>query len=178
MSRVAGGESAEYVYTARRNNSLYFVRTAVRLRFHPDCFAGHRGSGFPLVFGAWPILPFAGVEMAVLYLAFRYMDRHAADYERITIRGDDVAVEVHEGRKITRLELHRCWAQVVCANDGSAPRAALARPRNRGGATSVRRRARRTWRASSHASCGGSDGLNEWREPVVSAVNVYRVRKA
>jgi uncharacterized membrane protein len=28
-------------------------------------------------------------------------------------------VEVHEGRKVTRLEMNRCWARVVCARDGS-----------------------------------------------------------
>jgi uncharacterized membrane protein len=118
MNRVAGGESAEYVYTARRNNSLSSSGRLFAFTFILTVSLGI-ALGFSLFFGAWPILPFAGVEMAVLYAAFRYMDRHAADYERITIRGDDVAVEVHEGRKITRLELHRCWAQVVCAGDGS-----------------------------------------------------------
>jgi uncharacterized membrane protein len=118
MSRVAGGESAEYVYTARRNNSLSSSGRLFVFSFILTVSLGI-ALGFSLVFGAWPILPFAGVEMVVLYLAFRYMDRHAADYERITIRGDNVAVEVHEGRKIIRLELNRYWAQVVCAADGS-----------------------------------------------------------
>jgi uncharacterized membrane protein len=118
MSRVAGVESADYVYTARRNNSLTSSGRLFAFTFILTVSLGI-ALGFSLVFGAWPILPFAGVEMAVLYLAFRYMDRHAADYERITIRGDNVAVEVHEGRKVTRLELNRCWAQVICAGDGS-----------------------------------------------------------
>ena len=118
MSRVAGGESAEYVYTARRNNSLSSSGRLFVFSFILTVSLGI-ALGFSLVFGAWPILPFAGVEMVVLYLAFRYMDRHAADYERITISGDNVAVEVHEGREIIRLELNRYWAQVVCARDGS-----------------------------------------------------------
>jgi uncharacterized membrane protein len=58
-------------------------------------------------------MTFAGIEMVVLYLAFRYIDRHAGDYERITIRGDRVSVEVREGSDVTRFELNRCWAQVV-----------------------------------------------------------------
>ena len=57
--------------------------------------------------------------MVALYLAFRYVDAHAEDYERITIRGDSVAVEVREGSRVIRHELHRCWAQVVCEGEGA-----------------------------------------------------------
>jgi uncharacterized membrane protein len=57
--------------------------------------------------------------MVMLYGAFRYIDRHAGDYERISIRGSSVAVEVHEGTNITRLELNRHWARVTCRSDGS-----------------------------------------------------------
>jgi uncharacterized membrane protein len=118
MSRVAGGGSAEYVYTARRNNSLSSSGRLFVFSFILTVSLGI-ALAFSVLLGAWPIMPFAGLEMLVLYLAFRYMDRHAADYERITIRGDNVAVEVHEGQNVTRLELSRYWAQVVCAADGS-----------------------------------------------------------
>ncbi|MGZ8228413.1 MAG: DUF2244 domain-containing protein [Burkholderiales bacterium] len=118
MSCVAGGETAEYVYTARRNNSLSSSGRLFAFSFILTVSLGI-ALAFCVFFGAWPILPFAGLEMAVLYFAFRYMDRHAADYERITIRGNNVAVEVHEGPNLTRLELNRYWAQVLCAADGS-----------------------------------------------------------
>ena len=36
--------------------------------------------------GAWPILPFAGLEVAALYVAFRCMSRDAGDYEQVIIR--------------------------------------------------------------------------------------------
>jgi uncharacterized membrane protein len=118
MNCVAGGETAEYVYTARRNNSL---SSSGRLLIFSFILVVSLGiaSGFFLIFGAWPILPFAGLEMAVLYCAFRYMDRHAADYERITIRGSSVEIEVHEGQSVTRHELNRYWAKVVCSAEGS-----------------------------------------------------------
>jgi uncharacterized membrane protein len=118
MNCVAGGESAEYVYTARRNNSL---SSSGRLLVFSLILAVSLGIaiGFSLVLGAWPILPFAGLEMAVLYGAFRYMDRHAFDYERVTIRGSSVGIEVHEGRRVKRLELNRYWAKVICAANGS-----------------------------------------------------------
>ena len=74
---------------------------------------------FSLIFGAWPIMPYAAIEMVVLYLAFRYVDRHAGDYERVTIRGDSVSVEVHEGTDVSRFELQRYWVQVACDHGGT-----------------------------------------------------------
>jgi len=118
MNGVAGGEAAEYVYIARRNNSLSSSGRLLAFGFILAVSLGI-AAGFSLILGAWPILPFAGLEMAVLYLAFRYMDCHAADYERITIRGSEVAIEVHEGKHLTHLELNRHWAQIVCEADGS-----------------------------------------------------------
>ena len=118
MNSVAGGETAEYVYVARRNNSL---SSSARLIVFGFILAVSLGiaAAFSLIFGAWPILPFAGLEMAVLYLAFRYVDAHAGDYERITIRSDAVAVEVYDGADVKRFEFNRCWAQVVCEGDGA-----------------------------------------------------------
>ena len=122
MNFVAGDEiangAAEFVYTARRNNSLSSLGRRFVFGFILTVSLGI-AVAFLLVAGAWPIMPFAGIEMAVLYLAFRYVDRHAEDYERITIRGDSVAVEVREGSRVTRQELNRCWAQVVCEREGA-----------------------------------------------------------
>jgi uncharacterized membrane protein len=118
MDHVAGGETAEYVYTARRNNSLSSSGRMLVFGFFLAVTIGI-ATAFSLIFGAWPILPFAGIEMGVLYLAFRYIDRHAGDYERITIQGDQVAVEIREGNGVRRHELNRCWAQVVCEGRGA-----------------------------------------------------------
>jgi uncharacterized membrane protein len=118
MNCVAGGETAEYVYTAHRNNSLSSSGRVLVFGFIL-AVSGGIATGFFLIFGAWPILPYAGLEMVVLFLAFRYIDSHAADYERITIRDGRVAVEVHDGASVTRLELSRYWARVVCDARGS-----------------------------------------------------------
>ena len=154
MSRVAGGESAEYVYTARRNNSL-----SSSGRLFVFSFILTVSLGIALAFSVlWRVadtaLRRAGDVGAVPRV--RYMDRHAGDYERITIRGDTVAVEVHEGRHVTRLELNRYWAQVVCEANGS--RLAL---RSHGREIEVGRHFAKpsapTWRASLHANCAGCD---------------------
>jgi len=118
MKCVAGGEAAEYVYTARRNNSLSSSGRLLVFGFILVVSLGI-SSAFALLLGAWPIMPFAGLEMAVLYCAFRYMDRHAADFERITIRGGSVDIEVREGPRLKRMELSRYWSNIVCAADGS-----------------------------------------------------------
>ena len=48
------------------------------------------------LFGAWMILPFAGLEMAAVAAAFYLHGRHAADYERIVLRSGRLVVEVCE----------------------------------------------------------------------------------
>ncbi len=63
--------------------------------------------------GAWPALPFAGLECVALYLAARWLARHQGDYECIVIEGDRVIVETCESGKVERREFSRVWAQVV-----------------------------------------------------------------
>ena len=122
MIYVAGGAApdfvSDHVYIARRNNSLSSSGRRVAFGFILTVTLGI-AAAFVLLFGAWPILPFAGIEMGVLYGAFRYMERHACDYERISIRGDRVEVEVREGARITKVELNRFWARVVCEGKGT-----------------------------------------------------------
>ena len=115
---VTGGDAADYVYVARRNNSLSSSGRSLVFGFILCVSFGIAGA-FSVVFGAWPIMPFAGIEMAVLYLAFRYIERHAGDYERITIRGDNVSVEIREAGDLARFELNRAWARVVCETEGA-----------------------------------------------------------
>ena len=118
MTGIVREDAAEYVCIARRNNSLSPSERLLVFGFILLVSLGI-AAGFCVIFGAWPILPFAGIEMAVLYGAFHYVDRHAADYERVTIRGNTVSIEVHESGCVERREMNRYWARVVCAADGS-----------------------------------------------------------
>jgi uncharacterized membrane protein len=117
MSVVAGGDTADYVYTARRNNSLSSSGRLVAFGFILAVSVGI-AAALSLILGAWPILPFAGLEMTVLYAAFRHVERHAADYERITIRDSRVEVEVRDGQRMMRVELERYWVQVMHESGG------------------------------------------------------------
>lgn len=63
--------------------------------------------------GAWPVLPFAGAEVALLAWACREIERCAGDYERITVAGDTLTVETVT-RSVRRQELfNRHWARVL-----------------------------------------------------------------
>lgn len=77
--------------------------------------------------GAWLILPFAGLEAMALYLAFSWLKRHAQDSESLVIRGDAVALAVHEVSQTRHYEFNRVWATLVVERDkqGQGVRLAL-----------------------------------------------------
>jgi uncharacterized membrane protein len=63
--------------------------------------------------GAWPVLPFAGLEVAVLAYAFRRIARHDGDFERLEIEGRRVRVEARSGARVVSFEGHAPWARLV-----------------------------------------------------------------
>ena len=70
------------------------------------------------MFGAWPVMPFAGLEVALVALAFRVLSRHDADFERLEIGEHEVRVEARDARHVTRFVAHRPWARVVLRERG------------------------------------------------------------
>lgn len=117
MECVDAGRATQFALIARRNNSL---SSSGRLLVFGFVFFVSVGIGlaFTVIFGAWPIVPYAGLEMLVLYLAFRYIDRHAGDYERFAIAGDRLQIEVLDGGHLSRFDCNRHWARVVYEGDG------------------------------------------------------------
>ena len=124
MQLANARESVGFTLVARRNNSL-----------SPNGRIAVLGSLFLLSFlislafalrGAWLILPFAGLEMFVLFLAFRCIARHAGDFESLSIQGDRVLIERWERGEVSRYEFNRYWAQVVLEAPGPGRRAVLA----------------------------------------------------
>lgn len=127
MTAVTGSseraQAAEFSLLARRNNSLSSAGRHLVLAFLVAVSVGI-GAAFAAL-GAWPILPFAGLEMLVLFLAFRYVDRHAADYEYIAIEADTLRLEMANGGALKRFEFNRCWARVALREEGAQPRLAV-----------------------------------------------------
>ena len=117
MECIKVAHAAEFSLVARRNNSLSSTGRYLVFAFLFVVSVGIAAAFAAL--GAWLILPFAGLEMLVLFLAFRYVDRHAADYESVAIEGDKVRVEFSERGRLRSHEFNRCWAQVVVSGDGN-----------------------------------------------------------
>jgi uncharacterized membrane protein len=69
-------------------------------------------------FGAWMVLPYSALEIAVLYLAFRWIERRATDWERVSVCGDLVIVERERAGARMRQEFNRYWARVEVEDGG------------------------------------------------------------
>ena len=63
--------------------------------------------------GAWPVLPFAGLEVALVAVAFRVFARHDGDYERLEIEGARVRLRTRRAERIHEFEGHTPWARLV-----------------------------------------------------------------
>jgi len=62
--------------------------------------------------GATLVLAFAGVEVAVVGLAFLTYARHAEDGEIISLQGSNLVVELETAGRLERAEFERQWVRV------------------------------------------------------------------
>lgn len=83
------------------------------------------GAGFAAG-GAWPILPFAGLEAAVLVAAFCCVARRAGDYETIEAWEGALKVEIRDAGTVRRHEFNpQCARPAVLNATPGAPRVGL-----------------------------------------------------
>lgn len=101
---------------ARRNNSLSTGGRRLVVGFLAAVVLAI-SLGFAFA-GAWVVFPFGGLDVLLLYLAFRYMERHAGDYERVSIGGDRVVIELGQSGRVRKHEFIRHWVRA----EYSAPR--------------------------------------------------------
>jgi uncharacterized membrane protein len=69
--------------------------------------------------GAWPVMPFAGLEVAVLFFAFHLVRQHDADFERLEVGTHEVRVQWREAESLTSFVAHRPWARVIVSERGA-----------------------------------------------------------
>jgi uncharacterized membrane protein len=62
--------------------------------------------------GAWLILPFAGIEVFLVWLAFHMVAKHEMDYESLVVTNSEFRWERRDGLKLEKLEGSRHWASV------------------------------------------------------------------
>ena len=92
-------------------NCSLTVRSAT-LFFSTLCAVSLAIAGLLLVQGFWPVLPFAGLEMAILGWALRTSLRRRFQSETITLSENEVAIEARHGPRQARAVFPRHWARV------------------------------------------------------------------
>ena len=113
----ASPELAEYCHTTARNVSL---SRAGRLLFLGLIFLNMGVLAIAwAIAGAWPILPFAGIELGLLAYAFYYIGKFDGDFERLTIDGSRLTLETCERGVIRRHSFNRPWVRLVCVEQGN-----------------------------------------------------------
>ena len=114
--------AADLTPGARRNNSLSSSgRFLVLGSLAVVVVAISLGFAFN---GAWLVLPFAGLGLLVAAMEFRYLERHAGDYDCMTVRDDQVVIKLWDRESVSRFELNRYWAQAVFSGSHWAWKAA------------------------------------------------------
>ncbi|RTL56061.1 MAG: DUF2244 domain-containing protein [Rhodocyclaceae bacterium] len=63
--------------------------------------------------GAWPVSLFMGLPIVGLSAAFYSVERHAGDFERITLDGDRLILDRHTLGWDQHLEFNSYWVQVA-----------------------------------------------------------------
>ena len=125
LSQSGTAPAPQLCLVARRNNSL-----SRRARW--TVFATLAGvsltlaMGFALA-GAWLVLPYSCIELAVLAGAFAYIERRSGDFERLTVLEDRVVAERSIGGRRECCEWNRRWLTVrmTPARPGGVERIAL-----------------------------------------------------
>ncbi|AOJ75862.1 hypothetical protein WM16_19155 [Burkholderia ubonensis] len=69
--------------------------------------------------GAWLVMPFTGVELLAVGVAFAVYARHAVDYERIRLFPHRLVIERMNAEQLTQIEFNPRWVRV---EPGATPR--------------------------------------------------------
>jgi uncharacterized membrane protein len=115
--------AADFTFAARRNDSLSSGgRFLVLGSLAVVLLAISLGFAFN---GAWLIFPFAGLDILVVYLAFRYVEQRAGDYECISFHGDRIVIERRHEGKTDKFEFNSHWVQATFIESGDGERGRL-----------------------------------------------------
>lgn len=70
-------------------------------------------AGGAAALGAWMVLPFAGAEVLLLWLAFDVIGCHDDDYEILRISDHECSWERNNSGRLSSFRGNRAWVQVV-----------------------------------------------------------------
>jgi len=103
-----------------RPNCSLSVRGA-RLFFASACVIPFGMGGFFALRGFWPILPFAGLELALLAWALKVSLERRFHFQTITVSESDVSIESRGRGRSERVVFPRHWAQVKLRRPAASP---------------------------------------------------------
>ncbi len=106
------GETGEGLRMIVRPNRALTLRGIIVLFVGLSVVVLTIGIGFTLA-GAWPVLPFAGLEMMVVGVVLYRLVRHADDHDQIIVDRDCVTVIRRWGRCEWRDKFQRYWTKVM-----------------------------------------------------------------
>jgi len=95
-----------------RPNASASSESVLKLLLSLGVFSGLIAMAF-LHIGAWMVLPFAGLELVLVVLAFVVVLRHSGDYEKITFVEDLVEIEQSVLGKIKHVRFQRYWTRIT-----------------------------------------------------------------
>tara|TARA_B100000029_G_scaffold457073_1_gene485528 strand:- start:181 stop:663 length:483 start_codon:yes stop_codon:yes gene_type:complete len=110
MVFATADENLKFTWVLRPNQSLSWCEAKL-------LFAGISAISMVIAIsfaslGFWPILPFAGAELALLGIALYLCQSRGHYVEVISVKGDVVAVEKGRGAPAERWDFERAWLQV------------------------------------------------------------------
>jgi len=77
------------------------------------------------VSGAWLVMPFCGIDVVALGIALIVVARRARDFERVSIKGSELIVEVVTAGRSQVIPLNRYWVRLE-TGEGTRHRVVLA----------------------------------------------------
>lgn len=63
--------------------------------------------------GAWFVLPFAGLEVLAFAYAFHHVMLHYGDFERVSLKGNQLIIEKRNCNHSEKIIFERYWAKVT-----------------------------------------------------------------
>src|SRR5512140_3326181 len=105
-----------YIHMSMPNRSLGVVARRWAVAWIALTSLGIAGGAWAI--GAWPVMPFAGIEVLLVVFAFHVLGRHDADFERIEIGPHEVKVEARHARSVVEFVAYRPWAVVEVRERG------------------------------------------------------------
>jgi uncharacterized membrane protein len=76
--------------------------------------------------GAWLVMPFAGIEVAMIVFAFRWLRAGDGDFETVTTLGHELVVQRSVRGQFAEARFNLHWVQVVFEPAGIARKSVLA----------------------------------------------------